>query len=473
MHFVFEEFDEQSRAGFNFVNCPDVNLSGIRRFTPSPIFHAITFLKGKLISYGKDIENISYGSEPKQNEPYIIATGVTHSPDDWCGPDYQNIGLTTKYATRSSVFEHLSEKYLKDLRERTAYLLIDQSHEGYQEPWLWSWFHNNCDFYKINPKQIIYVTGNLNCSLQYTEWANMHKLVNRILPIPYAHFEGMIFDIASKHKKTSLDTVFDKVVEVVNNRVLGKKENIMGSFNLPTTKDHIRYKKQNINSIKIYNALQKRPRAHRAWLFKKLYDAGLLEHGINSMNNFSASNTFFENRSMNLDDCNVLNSMLPMLPLEYPSDAASDVFLSGDGGTYIQYLNETTMLNSWITIVSEASFGDKDNTCFISEKTFKPIACSHPFVIFGNKGSLANLHIMGYKTFHPFIDESYDNLPTWERMDAIIHEVIKINSMSISDRFDWYKKMEPIFHHNLYTLYRNNRIEVNPAISTLLKYIEK
>ena len=39
----------------------------------------------------------------------------------------------------------------------------------------------------------------------------------------------------------------------------------------------------------------------------------------------------------------------------------------------------------------------------------KPIAAQQAFVIVSHHGYLRRLRQMGFKTFHPYIDESYDN----------------------------------------------------------------
>ena len=39
----------------------------------------------------------------------------------------------------------------------------------------------------------------------------------------------------------------------------------------------------------------------------------------------------------------------------------------------------------------------------------KPIAAQQAFVIVGHHGYLRRLQQMGFKTFHPYIDESYDS----------------------------------------------------------------
>ena len=46
---------------------------------------------------------------------------------------------------------------------------------------------------------------------------------------------------------------------------------------------------------------------------------------------------------------------------------------------------------------------------FITEKTYRNIKYKKPFIIMGQHISLASLHKLGYKTFHPLIDESYDS----------------------------------------------------------------
>lgn len=74
------------------------------------------------------------------------------------------------------------------------------------------------------------------------------------------------------------------------------------------------------------------------------------------------------------------------------------------------YLYEDT----YFTVVSETNFYvntegvRSDPGRFLSEKTFKPIAMKHPFIICSVPGMLEKLKYLGYKTFSPWIDESYD-----------------------------------------------------------------
>jgi hypothetical protein len=209
------------------------------------------------------------------------------------------------------------------------------------------------------------------------------------------------------------------------------------------------------------------------WLFKCLHEAGLVNDNIVSMNKFDLINTHFEGRVFSENEYINVKDLTPIKPYENPTEQDTNSFATSHGGDYISLINKQIMLDSWFTIVSEASFGDSEGTCFISEKTFKPIACYHPFIIFGNKGSLAHLKKMGYKTFSPYIDETYDTLPTWERLDAIITEVKRINSMSFEEKLIWYKGMKDILEHNYNTLRKNSYETVPLAIQTVKDYIDE
>ena len=67
----------------------------------------------------------------------------------------------------------------------------------------------------------------------------------------------------------------------------------------------------------------------------------------------------------------------------------------------------------------------------ISEKTYKPIAFYHPFVILGPVGILQSLRNLGFETFENLFDESYDTEPNWNvRLDCLIKNVSKFKKQS-------------------------------------------
>ncbi len=437
MHFVFEKIVDD--LPLNFVDCKDLNESGIGRITVSPV--ASTFLRilrTEAHLYRDLVTKVKVSLEPPKQGKYIVPVGVAHSPYDWCGPDKTNKGFNEKYPDRKCLLAHLSETYLADMREGRAFLLIDQTHEGYQTDWLWEWFHNICNEYDIPVQQIIYITGNMDCAEQYKHWADGYNLIPRLLAVPLPHFEHVVNEIAKSYDTGHLPP------------------GVSERRKLPTYETHIDYKSKDLSKISMFNVLQKRTRAYRLWFFKYLVDAGLVDGNIITMNKFKEKQTYFEGKRMSKDEVETLNVILPLLPKENPPNYTANNFEGSDGANYVLSLNDLTILDSWCTIVSEASYGDREGACFLSEKTFKPISCQQPFIVFGSKGSLKHLHNIGYKTFHPFIDETYDSLPTWQRLEAIINEMKKLNAMSNVERLEWFKNLEPIIKHNFENLQKRS-----------------
>ena len=71
-----------------------------------------------------------------------------------------------------------------------------------------------------------------------------------------------------------------------------------------------------------------------------------------------------------------------------------------------------------------------------------------------NAGSLEYLKRYGFKTFSPFIDESYDNIDdTGQRFLAIEKEINKLCSKPIEEIHEWYWSIEKILKHNYYHFY--------------------
>ena len=427
MLFAFEKLELGIED--NFIDCPDVNTSGIRRFGPCPFTsRLIRNARCKDTYENLDISSYAAPRVTPDISKYIISAGVNHSPDDWCG-----IPVGTN---RKNVFDCLSEKYLADLKSGNAILLLDQSHEGYQTTWLWKWFHESLKERGISPESVIYVTGNLLAEKQYDLWCIENSMDKVMLVLPYTHFEHMIYE-------TGINRVrFD------------------GLQPLPTVNDHIQYK-QSASDIKDYNFLQKRLRSHRAWGYKAFHDADLLPHGLLSMNNFDYMKTHMEGRHITEHDTEIINKTLPADVYGVSNTLHPDIY-------YINRFNEDVMLDSWISVVSEASFSDIDNTCFLSEKSFKPIACHHPFMVFGNKHSLQFLKDLGYKTFHPFIDETYDELTTWDRLNAITASLKKFHE--VTDKLEWYKSISPILRHNYEVLYENSVKKLPDVVVKFDKY---
>lgn len=62
---------------------------------------------------------------------------------------------------------------------------------------------------------------------------------------------------------------------------------------------------------------------------------------------------------------------------------------------------------------------------FITEKTFKPIAHKHPFIVYGQAGTLQYLRDLGFETFNNMFDETYDNLTDPVERELKLIDIVK------------------------------------------------
>lgn len=90
-----------------------------------------------------------------------------------------------------------------------------------------------------------------------------------------------------------------------------------------------------------------------------------------------------------------------------------------------------------------------DEKIHLTEKTLRPIACGHPFMLVAGPGSLEYLRSYGFKTFSPWIDESYDledDIVT--RMTLIINEMQKIENLSPHQKQNLLTQLQSIAAYN-------------------------
>jgi hypothetical protein len=123
--------------------------------------------------------------------------------------------------------------------------------------------------------------------------------------------------------------------------------------------------------------------------------------------------------------------------------------------------NHKPYLDTYFSIVTETAF--LNPTGYVSEKTWRPISFFHPFILVGSPGSLKFIKKFGFKTFSPFIDESYDNKKTpTERFKLIEDEIVRLGKMSKEEIHDWYWSMEDIliYNYNLLMDYGKNNSEI-------------
>lgn len=107
---------------------------------------------------------------------------------------------------------------------------------------------------------------------------------------------------------------------------------------------------------------------------------------------------------------------------------------------------------TYFSVVSETCFFH-DVGRFLTEKTFKAIAHNHPFILLAPPKTLEYLREQGYKTFHPFIDETYDTITdNMSRMKAVLAETERLCNLPELELQEFIKNMRPIVAHNFKVL---------------------
>ena len=82
---------------------------------------------------------------------------------------------------------------------------------------------------------------------------------------------------------------------------------------------------------------------------------------------------------------------------------------------------------------------------------------------------LKKLRELGFKTFHPFIDESYDSIEDdLERMKAIFTELDKFRTTPVDELKQWFTEQIPKLKHN-----QELFLEYGRKSTTKVKLLEK
>ena len=95
-----------------------------------------------------------------------------------------------------------------------------------------------------------------------------------------------------------------------------------------------------------------------------------------------------------------------------------------------------------ISVVLETIF---DARIHLTEKTLRPLACGHPFILAAGPGSLALLRKYGFQTFSPYINETYDTVQDNDlRLQLIVEEMKRIQLLSDSERTELVKQCNQV-----------------------------
>lgn len=309
------------------------------------------------------------------------------------------------------------------INDTSTYIVLCMEHEGYTnvvEPI----YRNLIQKLKIDPKKIILISENADAC-------------------------RVVVEIAEKYKLDTINVEWSTVFErgtIVQHALIGN------NINRTTILEKKEYSKHFLN----FNG---RWRSHRPCFVALLYCMNLIDKGFVSLgkadDNLNWNDTFDVFLKLVEEDKelysllvnnknNILN--LPELYLD-----TTNLIINRNYITHSDINHADTMKlyeDSYFSVVSETNFFGNTGR-FLTEKTFKPIAYTHPFILLCDPYSLKLLKQLGYKTFHPFINESYDNEPNdTKRMKIILNEVNRLSNLSKSELFEFIDNIKEITNHN-------------------------
>jgi hypothetical protein len=366
----------------------------------------------------------------RKTNRYVYPIKVTYHFDEFTGFHHPGNKLNGEF-----FWKHISTNVLNDLYNKNALILLDWANESLITKESFEKLHIGLKLSKIPKEQIVLVINSFNAEEIYNNWfsGEEQQLTVKNLPYLMSH-TSYFYNLQFKNNK--------------------------GIDNFYCLK----------NTIRKYHYLFKirRARDYRIALLYKLASDNLLIKG-----NWSCLDDVHIDQGLkkalkyyNNLDTSAITLLHNNLPHTLDCEKLSN-FNNVNG-----WCDSNTLQydNSYFYIASETYMTGQFK--FVTEKIFKPIANFQPFVFLSFPGALKELKHLGFKTFHPYIDESYDDeQDEIKRFNLIYSEIERLCSMGIKQLHDWYWKMEDILiynHKHLLSLYQNE-----PYALELAKYLEE
>lgn len=200
----------------------------------------------------------------------------------------------------------------------------------------------------------------------------------------------------------------------------------------------------------------RRWRLHRPFLITLMYGRNLLDKGYISFGPCDNRDTwqhkwpelihYFRNNPEMLDLLKQNEDVKNMPPLFLDTDQLhiNRAESTLDTNSYYE--------DSYFSVISETTYFTNEwyhSARFLSEKAFKAIAMKHPFIVVSVPNSLEIYKLMGYKTFSPLIDESYDQeLDDGKRMLMILDEIERLCNLNKTELEDFILSARKICEYN-------------------------
>jgi|TARA_Y100000034_G_scaffold11160_1_gene11710 hypothetical protein len=325
----------------------------------------------------------------------------------------------------------MSKESLSSVRDNKSIICLYQAGEAAQVDFininLFEEFYRELLNCKIDPLNFIFITGNMIAKKQFNEWKpnSEYKDEKDFHIIEFSGYRHIDYKKKWKLAKKDIDKKIEKHF-LCYNRNMGHPHRLL-----------------------LLSLLEK----------ENLIDKGLVSYPKFSIENFNEKLIGFF--SIGRTYRTKLLQCAESLKLKAPSVIDVDEWDTNHFDTSPPWPYEKT----FFSLVSESQF--VEDTLFLSEKIWKSIANKHPFVLAGSYKTLDYLHKEGFKTFHPFIDESYDKEKhPYRRITKIIKEVKKLCLMNQSEINKFLSDIDEIIEFN-YNKLMNDHYNIDRTFNEL------
>ena len=332
-----------------------------------------------------------------------------------------------EFDSNETVIDFLSYRCIDALvKNKNIFLLLNYFWEGILATHKLNAIHKKLHQYKIPPKKVVFSFGGFNQKEWYETYCREHNVKNKI----NFHYHNWVWNVKS--------TEYNKY----------RKQKQLFNRNNDKLNESYKIEKKKYD----FNCLNRRLRTHRFYVLAMLQKENLLDKNI-----VTYDFTIPENRPHLAeipkieenpnDEFDFTELKQHLLFLQKYKDKKTYDFDDLENISGIMNEHKSIYEDSMFTFVTETTYYADE--FYISEKTLKPIGHSHPFLVFGSVGTLRELKNMGFKTFEPFIDESYDlETDMQKRIDMIFDEIFKLVNKSDDEKIQWMENVKPIVDFN-------------------------
>ena len=238
-----------------------------------------------------------------------------------------------------------------------------------------------------------------------------------------------------------------------------------------------------------FSALSRNYRAWRLHVYAKLAEKNLLKDFRYSFYNIFPYGEvrYYDQETMlkDLTDTNFgeVNSIVSewITKVPYTLDASDNVLNKWGDVTYdailaadIHLLIETHYDLFYYVPTQDRVYRRSLAPSSITEKTNKPIACCKPFIAFSTPYFLEDVRQLGFETFSPYINESYDlETDNQKRLNMIVDEIERITNLPADEYSTLVENCHSIAVRNQQKLLsKKDNLQYNEKFNFLRDYFE-